>query len=111
MTHQHLRSYHALTHSPHISPIEHLEMLCLRDELATLYTKGALSHDELALLDKADHNLIAQSQLFAQSIAQLEELAERRSNHNIEAARWWWYLDVIAQMPSQTHPLNEPQHP
>lgn len=67
--HQYVRTYDALTDSPDISPVEHLEMLRLRDEVATLAERGVLDQEEQKLLAEADRRLANQARAFAQSIA------------------------------------------
>lgn len=97
--HQYVRTYDALTDSPDISPVEHLEMLRLRDEVADLADRGVLSLEETKILAEADRRLAAQARTFAQSIGELQDLASLRTHENIHAARWWWYLDVLSNVP------------
>ena len=91
--HQYVRTYDALTDSPDISPVEHLEMLRLRDEVATLAERGVLDQEEQKLLAEADRRLANQARAFAQSIGELQDLAKLRTKESIHPARWWWYLE------------------
>lgn len=102
MMHQVVRSYDALTQSPEISPVEHVEMLRLRDEVAALVEEGALSSQELGQLAKADRRLAEQAGVFAASLMELEDLGRRRLSERIGAERWWWYLDVLAHVPARS---------
>lgn len=76
-------------------------MLRLRDELASLVRSDALGEDEHALLDDADRQLVAQAQTFAQSIGSLQPLPRLRATEDIPAERWWWYLDVLGNIPGR----------
>lgn len=82
-----------------ISPVEHLEMLRLRDELADLVQNATLGEEENAFLDQADRHLVAQAQTFAESISSIQDLPRLRAAEDIHAERWWWYLDVLSNVP------------
>ncbi len=96
--HVSLKHYLVDTEFPDVSGAEQVEMFQIRDQLATL--APSLSPDEQALLLMVDRRLIQQAAQFHAELCRFIDLAQHRQAHTISVDRWWWYLDVLAQLPS-----------
>lgn len=90
---------------PEVSGAEHLQMLYNRDKLADL--EMTLSLEEQERLDEADRRLIQEASHFYAALSSFVDLAVIRRHENISPSRWWWYLDVLSELPS----LALPSHP
>lgn len=102
-----LRQYTVDVEFPNVSGAEHLEMLHVRDQLFEM--ESSLSPAEKELLAKADRRLIEQAVAFYAELAQFVNLEQRRQSEQISVGRWWWYLDVLAQLPySPLSPKRQP---
>jgi len=93
-----LKHYLVGTEFPDVSGAEQVEIFQIRDQLASL--APSLSPDEQALLLMADRRLIHQAAQFYTELCRFIDLAQHRQAHIISVDRWWWYLDVLAQLPS-----------
>jgi hypothetical protein len=91
-----LQQYVADTEFADVSGAEHLQMIQVRDRL--FQQEGTLSRQEKQLLAQADRRLIQNAATVFLALSQFIDLADQRKLQEIEAARWWWYLDVLAQM-------------
>ena len=85
---------------PDVSGAEHLEMLQRRDKLFEL--EPTLSNHEKELLAVADRRLVEQATEFYAELSRFIDFEQRRQFQQIPVTRWWWYLDVLAQLP---HPV------
>ena len=83
---------------PDISGIEHLHMLMRRSEIA--HNESYLTEEQRQRLHAADAQLIQQARIFYRAIQAIADLSNWRQNQNITINQWWWYLDVLAQLPS-----------
>ena len=92
-----LTEYTGGTQHPEVSGMEHLNLLMIRDRLASL--ESQLTQVQRRSLSKADQTLMAQSHDFLQAIRQIADLAAWREQEHATSDRWWWYLDVIAYLP------------
>jgi hypothetical protein len=92
-----LQHYIVDVESPDVSGAEHLEMLQIRDKLFDV--EGTLSAGEKEALIAADRRLIEQANQFYGEFAQFIDFEQRRRTQQIPVERWWWYLDVLAQLP------------
>ena len=106
-----LAHYQVDVEFPDVSGAELLEMLQIRDKLAKL--EPTLSPAEQEILTKADHQLIRQAPVFYNSLSTFINFPERRKSQQISVKHWWWYLDVLAQLPhpEQTEYHHEPAMP
>lgn len=95
-----LEQYAVSTEFPEASGAEQLEMLQMRDRL--LAVESTLSNQEKALLSQADRRLIQQAPPVLLELSQFLDLAATRRTQDIPAERWWWYLDVLAQIQENT---------
>lgn len=95
-----LKHYQVDVDFPEVSGAEHLQMLQLRDELAR--QESSLAPEEQRALTVADQKLIAQAQVFHAELSRFIDLAQYRQEQQIASSRWWWYLDVLAQLPERT---------
>jgi hypothetical protein len=85
-----------------VSGAEHMQMLQTRDRVAA--NEPSLSPDERALLYEADRRLVENAAAFHAELARFLDLKLYRDKNHIEPARWWWYLDVISQIPLENTP-------
>ena len=82
---------------PDVSGIEHLDMLRVRSELAKY--ESELSVEEKMRLLEADRALLRQVRHFYEAIHKIADLESWRRDGDIPITHWWWYLDVLAQIP------------
>ncbi len=92
-----LQHYTVDVEFPDISGAEHLEMLQLRDKLFKV--EATLSVSEKKALAAADHHLVERAGQFYAELSLFINFEQRRQTQQIPATRWWWYLDVLAQLP------------
>jgi hypothetical protein len=50
-------------------------------------------------LVEANKVLLQQARRFYQAIERIADLDLWRRSENVPSAHWWWYLDVLAQLP------------
>ena len=82
---------------PDVSGMEHLEMLRTRSDIARGETH--LTAEQRARLAEADKHLLQQARRFFQAIQRIADLEAWRRQQGTPPAHWWWYLDVLAQLP------------
>lgn len=104
---KYLKHYSVAVEHPGVSGFEHLETLSIRDKLAD--QEASLTSDEKAQLAAADRRLLASAGEFHFALAQITDLQTERRRRKPSPARWWWYLDVLAQLP--VPPSSRPQAP
>lgn len=92
-----LESYLTDVETPHVSGIEHLDMLQRRSELAQI--EPELTPAERQALAAADHLLVQHAAEFLTEIFEITDLAEERRERDPAASEWWWYLDVLVHAP------------
>lgn len=82
---------------PEVSGMEHLDMLLTRSEIARIepHLSDALS----ARLLQADRLLMSQVRQFYAAIREIADLASWRRSEFAPITHWWWYLDVLANLP------------
>ena len=92
-----LADYEVDVECPEVSGMEHLHMLMRRSELA----KGEphLTGPQHHRLIRADGLLVLHAKQFYEAVQQIADLVLWRQNQHVEASQWWWYLDVISQLP------------
>jgi hypothetical protein len=95
-----LEQYAVSIEFPSVSGAEQLEMLQLRDRI--LEIESSLSEQEKEQLSQADRRLIQQASQVILELSQFLDLAATRRTQEISAERWWWYLDVLAQIQENT---------
>jgi hypothetical protein len=88
---------------PDVSGAEILELLAIRDQIATL--ESALSLEEQKILFEADRKLIANAVVFYQEISHFINFYEHRKSNNISSQKWWWYLDVLGNIHNYLIPI------
>jgi hypothetical protein len=101
-----LRHYTVDIEFPHVSGAEHLEMLQIRDKLFEI--EAALPEAEKTILADADRRLVERAAEFYAELSQFIDFEQRRQTQKIPVKRWWWYLDVLAQLPNPW-PLTKPK--
>lgn len=104
-----LQSYCASVRHPDAHGIEHDYMLYLRDGLHDIADQ--LTADEREALEQADRQLVERAADFLVELSRFVDLDERRRDRNIPPTRWWWYLDVLAQLPGQPKPTPSGAQP
>lgn len=82
---------------PGVSGMEHLDMLMTRSEISR--NELHLSKEERKRLADADKLLLQKAGEFYRSIRDIADLASWRSDEKVPVNHWWWYLDVIVQLP------------
>lgn len=97
MKKQLLKNYQIAVNYPEASGFEHLEMLQIRDQLALIENElNGLEKEELSL---ADQLLIKNAKQFYHELSSIIDLKQKREREQISSGFWWWYLDVLANLP------------
>lgn len=74
-------------------------MLVTRSELHRV--QAQLTAEQRTRLASADKILLRQAHLFYQAIQAVADLARWRATETgLTPEHWWWYLDVLAQLPA-----------
>ena len=82
---------------PDVSGMEHLEMLRTRSDIAR--GEAYLTAEQRARLAEADKLLLQQARRFYKAIQRIADLEAWRRQQGTPPVHWWWYLDVLAQLP------------
>lgn len=107
-----LSAYEVDVGFPDVSGMEHLQMLMTRSELHRI--EHQLTAEQQIRLAQADKTLLQQALLFYQAIQSIADLAHwREAETGVTPAHWWWYLDVLAQLPTDAltaavEPISDP---
>jgi len=99
-----ITAYETDVQFPDVSGMEHLDMLMTRSEIAQ--NELHLSNKERNRVLKADKRLLLQAKQFYKSIQNIADLASWRHDNNVSVKQWWWYLDIIAQLPERSELLS-----
>ena len=97
---KYLTRYQVAVQQPGVSGFEVLDMLMVRDKLLT--QAATLSAQEQAQLAVADQQLLANAADFYTELAQITGLDYEREQRKSTPAQWWWYLDVLLQLPDRS---------
>lgn len=92
-----IAAYEADVKYPEVSGMEHLDMLMTRSEIAG--NELHLSDEERKRVFNADRLLLQKAGEFYESIHRIADLASWRRDEKVPVTHWWWYLDVIVQLP------------
>lgn len=92
-----LKQYLVDVEFPEVSGAELLEMLQVRDRLAEI--EPALDPDEREALHAADSRLLAQASAVSRELSRFIDLQAHRQRHEVPPSRWWWFLDVVSELP------------
>jgi hypothetical protein len=101
-----LTHYQVAVQHPGVSGFEVLDMLMVRDELMQQLT--SLTPKENAQLVAADQALLAHIAEFYAELTQITSLEYERQQRKPMPAQWWWYLDVLLQLPEPSAKFSEP---
>ncbi|NIM14503.1 MAG: hypothetical protein GTO45_20990 [Candidatus Aminicenantes bacterium] len=82
---------------PDVSGMEHLDMLMTRSEISKF--ESHLSDEDRKRVLNADRILLQRAKEFYESIKGIADLVSWRRDENIPTTHWWWFLDVIVQLP------------
>lgn len=94
-----LAAYETDVDFPDVSGMEHLQMLMTRSELHR--DQDQLTPEQRTRLANADKSLLQQAHLFYRAIQAIADLARwRETEPGVTPEHWWWYLDVLAQLPA-----------
>jgi hypothetical protein len=88
-------SYENDVRFPDVSPMEQLETLLTRSEIAAC--EADLSIEQRLRLAKADNLFRENAPQFYESIRKVVDLERWRRDENTPEDHWWWYLEVLAQ--------------
>ena len=94
-----LSAYEVDVEFPDVSGMEHMQMLMTRSEL---HDAGhLLTSDQQTRLANADRKLLQQVRKYHNAIQSIADLTHwRETNGGVTPEHWWWYLDVLAQLPA-----------
>ena len=92
-----IAEYEVDVECPDVSGMEHLQMLMRRSEIAR--SEAHLTGAQQQRLEQVDSLLFQQATHFYEAIQQIADLASWRNNQNVPVNHWWWYLDVVSQLP------------
>ncbi len=92
-----LTAYEVDVEFPDVSGMEHLQMLMRRSAIAE--EEAHFTNVQRQRLLKADRELLRQAKQFYAAIQDMVDLPVWRRNQPGAATQWWWYLDIIAQLP------------
>lgn len=92
-----LESYETDVQFPDVSGMEHLDMLMTRSEIAKY--EAHFTGKEKERLRKADRLLLQNAKKFYSAIRQVADIAIWRADEKTPPSHWWWFLDVVAQLP------------
>ena len=92
-----IAAYEVDVRFPDVSGMEHLEMLARRSRIAEV--EQDLTEEQGVRLEEADKLLLQQAWRFRQAIQRIADLDAWRCKENVLASHWWWYLDVLVQLP------------
>ena len=94
-----LSAYETDVDFPDVSGMEHLQMLMTRSALHRV--EDQLTTEQRIRLANADKRLLQRAHLFYQAIQTIADLARwRETETDVTPEHWWWYLDVLAQLPA-----------
>lgn len=93
-----LKNYVVDVQFPDVSGIEQVQMLETRSQLAEI--EAELSPQEREALLEANRQLAAQADKFLQELNRFVDLAEEWQQRRPHPNDWWWYLDILAQVPA-----------
>ncbi len=82
---------------PEVSGMEHLDMLMMRSEIASIEPHLPAALRERVL--QADRQLMRRARQFYDAIQAIADLASWRRSEFTPITHWWWYLDVLAHLP------------
>jgi hypothetical protein len=97
-----IAAYEVDVRFPDVSGMEHLDMLLTRSQIAGV--EAQLTLEQRARLAEADKILLQQAQQFYQAIKRIANLESWRREQPAPPDQWWWYLDVLAQLPESSLP-------
>ena len=84
---------------PDVSGLEHLQTLMTRSELHD--TGHLLTTDQQTRLANADRKLLQHVRKYIDAIQSIADLTHwRETTAGVTPEHWWWYLDVLAQLPA-----------
>ena len=96
-----LSAYEVDVDFPELGGMEHLQMLLTRSELHR--ADRLLGSEQKARLARADRKLLQQAQSFYEAIHAIADLTSWRERAGgVTPEHWWWYPDVLAQLPAGT---------
>ena len=97
-----IAAYETDVQFPDVSGMEHLEMLLARNDIAR--SEQQLTTEQRARLAEADQTLLQQARRFYRAIERIADLEAWRREHEVPTTFWWWYLDVLSQLPEHMAP-------
>lgn len=102
---ENLSAYEVDAAYPEVSGMEHLQMLLVRSELHEAGHR--LDSEQKTRLASADRKLLQQAQSFYEAIQEIADLDSwREGAGGVTPEHWWWYLDVLAQLPVGAAPVE-----
>jgi hypothetical protein len=93
-----LENYKIQVDCPDVSGAEHLETLQIRDRLAEL--EANFSREDRDVLFSADRKLMINIAKIYRELSRFVDLGSYREQWKISPQKWWWYLDVLSNLPT-----------
>lgn len=95
-----LSAYEVDVDFPDVSGMEHVQMLIARSQLRK--AENELRPEQQKRLERADQKLLRQAGEFFQAVTSITNLSEWRRTQDAAPEEWWWYLDVLVELPTGT---------
>ena len=92
-----IATYEVDVRFPDVSGMEQLDMLLTRSEIAAC--EADLTIEQRLRLAEADKVLLQNVPRFYEAIQKTVDLETWRRDEKTPVTHWWWYLDVLAQLP------------
>lgn len=102
-----LENYQVDVDFPDVSGIEHWQMLKTRSELAKM--EQQLTPSERRVLAEADRKLALDADRFFAELSRFVDLTEERQRRKPGPHEWWWYLDILVQVPALPERSFQPE--
>jgi len=102
---KYLAHYQVAVRQPGVSGFETLDMLMMRDKL--VQQRALLTTEEKVQLAVADQQLLAHAGEFYAELTNITDLEYERQQRKPTPTQWWWYLDVLLQLPDPSITLPE----
>jgi hypothetical protein len=98
--------YKVAVQHPEVSGFEMLDMLMIRDRLEVQWNRLTLQEQNEVLA--SDRQLLSHADQFFAALSQVTSFDYERQHRQPGPEQWWWYLDVLVQLPQPSHFDSQP---